>query len=230
MKSKNHIHYTLLVIIIALLSIFLFGCGYSKEDKQIMREYKEQAIKNAKNYIKEKYSIEAKAIEVVCDKFDPSPIPNIFAKPTGKVSIKFRDDEEKEFWVYITGNTVTSEGIDNYQYDTILRSVTEQVDYKLCPIVGKECENITLRYGAFDTLSEGTKPNGMVSEYFNGNNLEAILTDNKAKVIIDYIDVDLSKITPSYVDFDIILMNYRGKASYLDKPSKDYAISLLKKI
>lgn len=60
MKKRKTVCY----IFIAFVMIILAGCGYTKEEKADMKRYEIQGRENAKNYIKEKYGMDAKIREM----------------------------------------------------------------------------------------------------------------------------------------------------------------------
>lgn len=64
------------------------GCGYTLEEKREMKRYEKQGRGNAKNYIREKYGIDAKITEINCEKYSSSPVPDFFPSPTGNVFVK----------------------------------------------------------------------------------------------------------------------------------------------
>lgn len=46
-------------ILLALIMVTVTGCGYTLEEKREMKRYEKQGRENAKNYIREKYGIDA---------------------------------------------------------------------------------------------------------------------------------------------------------------------------
>ena len=51
-------------ILLALIMVTVTGCGYTLEEKREMKRYEKQGRENAKNYIREKYGIDARTLLV----------------------------------------------------------------------------------------------------------------------------------------------------------------------
>ena len=77
-------------ILLALIMVTVTGCGYTLEEKREMKRYEKQGRENAKNYIREKYGIDAKITEINCEKYSSSPVPDFFPSPTGNVFVKMK--------------------------------------------------------------------------------------------------------------------------------------------
>lgn len=157
-------------IIFSLLIVFelicLSGCRYTKEEKDIMEQYKEQAEVNSINYIKEKYNISSEVISSVVELEDTDPIPNITPDPTGNVYVKMKSNS-KEFYVYITGKESSIIGKDNYQYNEIVNDLLNliQKDTNITPY------NYQVIYGFEDSF----KYPGLIDIYYDGTNLYNVI-------------------------------------------------------
>ena len=77
-------------ILLALIMVTVTGCDYTLEEKREMKRYEKQGRENAKNYIREKYGIDAKITEINCEKYSSSPVPDFFPAPTGNVFVKMK--------------------------------------------------------------------------------------------------------------------------------------------
>ncbi len=74
-----------LLILLVLIMVTVTGCGYTLEEKKReMKRYEKQGRENAKNYIREKYGIDAKITEINCEKYSSSPVPDFFPSPHRK--------------------------------------------------------------------------------------------------------------------------------------------------
>ena len=154
--------------LISLILVFscLTGCRYTKEEKDIMKQYKEQAEENAVNYIKEKYNFSSEVISSVAELEDTDPIPNITPDPTGNVYVKMKSNS-KEFYVYITGKESSIIGKDNYQYNEIVNDLLNliQKDTNVAPY------NYQVVYGFEDSF----KYPGLIDIYYDGTNLYNVI-------------------------------------------------------
>lgn len=126
--------YLILILILVLVS----GC-YSKEDKKLAKQYKEQAKINALDYVKEKYGIEAKVKSVKEEVECNNSWKCINSNPSGNVTVKLNYDK-KDFIVFVTGKKKTTNALDNYQFNEIEESLInyfknninlELYDYKI---------------------------------------------------------------------------------------------------
>ena len=106
-----------LVLIIVIIIFFVTGC-YSKEEKELAEEYKKQGEINALNYVKEKYSFNAKVKSVEAE--DYCSIWGCFldSSPNGNVIVKLNANN-RDFYVYVTGKNESTEAIDDYQFKEI---------------------------------------------------------------------------------------------------------------
>ena len=173
---------------IPLITVSLCGCGYTDEEKQTMAEYEKQGEINAVNYIKEKYGFESTVVDVTCKKYsggmDFSP------SPTGNVYVTF-EQEDKSFLVEIPGDEVTSIGFDNYQFEEIKSALAQ----KLYDLTELPLEELFLCCGNFkDTGVMESGKNGLITTYFDGENLAEVLTDTSAALVVSYINQDISLI------------------------------------
>ena len=153
------------LISLALVLSCLTGCGYTKEEKDTMEQYKTQAEENAINYIKEKYNISSEVISSEAELENTDPIPNITPDPTGNVYVKMKSNN-KEFYVYITGKETSIIGKDNYQYNEIVNDLLNliQKDTNVAPY------NYQVVYGFEDSF----KYPGLIDIYYDGNNLHNV--------------------------------------------------------
>ena len=172
--------------ILAIAFVFsITGCGYTREEKIHMGEYEEQGAINASNYITEKYGINATIVDSKCQKVDSGPIPNFSPDATGNVFVTM-EYKDREFMVYISGEEETTKGVDNYQLEEITTSLKVMVE----DLTNFSIEDIYLCYGHLHTMKNNE--NGLVSTYFDGDNLSEVLNDASAAVVIAVINQDIS--------------------------------------
>lgn len=154
------------LISLALVLSCLTGCGYTKEEKDTMEQYKTQAEENAINYIKEKYNISSEIISSEAELENADPIPNITPDPTGNVYVKMKSNN-REFYVYITGKESSIIGKDNYQYNEIVNDLLNliQKDTNIAPY------NYQVIYGFEDSF----KYPGLIDIYYDGTNLYNVI-------------------------------------------------------
>ncbi len=106
-----------LILIIVIITFFITGC-YSKEANELAKRYRKQGKINAINYVKAKYNFNAtvKSVdeEINCD----SIWGCLSSSPNGSVRVKLNANN-KDFYVYVTGEYKSNEAIDDYQFKEI---------------------------------------------------------------------------------------------------------------
>ncbi|MBE5906504.1 MAG: hypothetical protein E7277_06895 [Lachnospiraceae bacterium] len=188
-----------LFLCVGLLCLLLSACGYSREEKALMKHYIQQGSKNAKEYIKEKYGFDADVKK--CEHIYPGsgPVPDFSPMPTGNVYVTMHYDGQT-FTVEISGEKQTTEGYDDYQYDEIVSAFTGNFQ----TVTGLTPTEVLLGFG----LHPGDeKHNGLVSTYFDGNNLQDVLCPEKmghASAVVSLVNGNLSSIS------------YKGASLYQD--------------
>lgn len=208
MKKRKTIGY----ISLAFLVVTLAGCGYTKEEKADMKRYEAQGCENAKDYIKEKYGIDAKVRKVTCEKYNSGPIPDFSPSPTGNVFVTMSDQGE-DFSVFISGESRNADGIDNYQYQEIVGTFTQELE----KITGLSAKSVFICYGEFQTVN--AEKNGMVHDFYNGGNLTEILLGGSARAVASYINqpveqIPVSEITGKTGVSTILFADYESQEAY----------------
>ncbi|MDO4189011.1 MAG: hypothetical protein Q4D29_08455 [Lachnospiraceae bacterium] len=122
--SKLFNYIVLLTVLITML--MLTGCGYTKEEKAMMKKYEDVAKKNAVNYVNEKYGFKAKITGTRVLKVDPGPVPDFFPSPTGMIDVSMTHDGI-DFIVNITGEDVSTDGKDDYQKTEIEEAFAKRI-------------------------------------------------------------------------------------------------------
>ena len=171
------------VISAILISLIVILSGCASLDKNT---YKSQGKKNAVKYIEEKYGFKPSVKNVTAITGNSSPLPFSTASATGYVEVKMKHDG-KIFYVYISGLNKNTDGLDNYQADLIESKLKEEIT-KLLP----DAIQIDTCFGSSYSLSDDWDF-GMVSVYFDGNNLSDVLdsaTLNRAVVSVVNSDID----------------------------------------
>ena len=168
--------YLLLFLIILLIT----GC-YSKEDKKLVKQYKEQGKINAINYVKEKYGFDAKIKSIKAEKKCDEKDGCFLSRPSGNVIVKMNYNK-KTFNVYVTGINESNEATDDYQLDDIKNDIIELLktsinlelyDYKL----NLNSNGIKELYD--NNLNDMSKYIDSIDLYYIGeNNLDSINTTN----------------------------------------------------
>ena len=113
-------------ILLALIMVTVTGCGYTLEEKREMKRYEKQGRENAKNYIREKYGIDARITEINCEKYSSSPVPDFFPSHTGNVFVKMKY-KGADFLVAISGQKKNTDGLDNYQFQEIATAFAQEM-------------------------------------------------------------------------------------------------------
>ena len=166
-------------LILLLIIILLSGC-YSKEDKKLAKQYKEQGKINALAYIKSKYGFDAKVKNVKNEIDCNNSWKCINSNPTGNVIVKMNANN-KDFKVYTTGTKESTEATDDYQLEEIKNGFIdffksninlELYDYK----IKLNAESVKELYN--NNLNDMSKYIDNIELYYIGNNLEIINTNN----------------------------------------------------
>lgn len=121
------------------LMLFLYGCGYSGEEKQRMKNIEKLGRENAVNYVEEKYGFTPETDQVlICTNHeDKDPLP----WANGYVLVSMRHGD-KDFKVHISGEKPTLEGEDDYQHELIMEDAREYLEGML----GYEVYDIYMEY------------------------------------------------------------------------------------
>lgn len=214
--NKNFLfHKKIIILIITIISVVLVGCGYTREEKERMEEYKKQAEQNAIAYIEEKYNFTPSIESLNCDFIDPSPIPDFTPSPSGDVYVNANDGSQS-FSIYITGIKQSTSGKDDYQADAIKRDIEAYFDN----IIKIDKKSISVHYGKYRTLDD------KISEYYDQTNLPEIIKEYNFKIILEYIDETFDQLDDMWTDpsvkesveiledMDIMLISYRDDQAY----------------
>ena len=203
----------LFVCCLLLFLLFLLtGCGYTKEEKSLIKQYKEQGKENSINYIKEKYGMNAKVKSVtVCSK-EYSLFPDSFSEPSETVQVKMNANG-KNFYVYITAKEESTEGQDNYQFEEIKKDLVDSINNLVqIPVYKYEISGAKSIMNTEGLLDK--------NEYYDGNNLGTIAGKLGINLFMHYIgDVDFSNIDFSSIsditnNIILMLINYDSKSDY----------------
>ncbi len=142
--------------------VTLNGC-LSKEEKEEARRYEKQAKKNAVEYIKDKYDIEAEAIS---SKYNRT---GLFGDAVSTyVDVKMEYDDKK-FDVYVAGDKAwdqldedyKKDCCDNYQYEDIYDDLKKYIEDE----TDIDMEEFSIRYNS----TESSDVEHMTSVYYDGN-------------------------------------------------------------
>lgn len=199
-------------ILLALIMVTVTGCGYTLEEKREMKRYEKQGRENAKNYIREKYGIDAKITEINCEKYSSSPVPDFFPSPTGNVFVKMKY-KGADFLVAISGQKKNTDGLDNYQFQEIATAFAQE----MYNITGLHAESAYVCYGEYGTVKD--EKNGMIHTFYDGENLAEVLQKESARAVVSYINQDVEQIPVSQISQKtgvdtILLTDYESREAY----------------
>ena len=199
-------------ILLALIMVTVTGCGYTLEEKREMKRYEKQGRENAKNYIREKYGIDAKITEINCEKYSSSPVPDFFPSPTGNVFVKMKY-KGAEFFVAISGQKKNTDGLDNYQFQEIATAFAQE----MYNITGLHAESAYVCYGEYGTVKD--EKNGMIHTFYDGENLAEVLQKESARAVVSYANQDVEQIPVSQISQKtgvdtILLTDYESREAY----------------
>lgn len=199
-------------ILLALIMVTVTGCGYALEEKREMKRYEKQGRENAKNYIREKYGIDAKITEINCEKYSSSPVPDFFPSPTGNVFVKMKY-KGADFLVAISGQKKNTDGLDNYQFQEIATAFAQE----MYNITGLHAESAYVCYGEYGTVKD--EKNGMIHTFYDGENLAEVLQKESARAVVSYANQDVEQIPVSQISQKtgvdtILLTDYESREAY----------------
>ena len=199
-------------IFLALIMVTVTGCGYTLEEKREMKRYEKQGRENAKNYIREKYGIDAKITEINCEKYSSSPVPDFFPSPTGNVFVKMKY-KGADFLVAISGQKKNTDGLDNYQFQEIATAFAQE----MYNITGLHAESAYVCYGEYGTVKD--EKNGMIHTFYEGENLAEVLQKESARAVVSYANQDVEQIPVSQISQKtgvdtILLTDYESREAY----------------
>lgn len=199
-------------IFLALIMVTVTGCDYTLEEKREMKRYEKQGRENAKNYIREKYGIDAKITEINCEKYSSSPVPDFFPAPTGNVFVKMKY-KGADFLVAISGQKKNTDGLDNYQFQEIATAFAQE----MYNITGLHAESAYVCYGEYGTVKD--EKNGMIHTFYDGENLAEVLQKESARAVVSYANQDVEQIPVSQISQKtgvdtILLTDYESREAY----------------
>lgn len=199
-------------ILLALIMVTVTGCGYTLEEKREMKRYEKQGRENAKNYIREKYGIDAKITEINCEKYSSSPVPDFLPSPTGNVFVKMKY-KGADFLVAISGQKKNTDGLDNYQFQEIATAFAQE----MYNITGLHAESAYVCYGEYGTVKD--EKNGMIHTFYDGENLAEVLQKESARAVVSYANQDVEQIPVSQISQKtgvdtILLTDYESREAY----------------
>ena len=208
MGKRKAVYWILLALIMATVT----GCGYTLEEKREMKRYEKQGRENAKNYIREKYGIDAKITEINCEKYSSSPVPDFFPSPTGNVFVKMKY-KGADFLVAISGQKKNTDGLDNYQFQEIATAFAQE----MYNITGFHAESAYVCYGEYGTVKD--EKNGMIHTFYDGENLAEVLQKESARAVVSYANQDVEQIPVSQISQKtgvdtILLTDYESREAY----------------
>lgn len=203
------------ILCLTVLLFCLTGCFVSSEEKQKRQVYYDQAKENTISYIQKKYGFIPEVGTTKCA-FDNSD--NFSSNCTGMILVNAKYND-KWFEVLIDGTNYTESGVDNYQYEQISREIVDLItsDY------GSPYK-YQLYYGYYNK--------GLVSQYYDGNNLSDVMRDNYLRLVAEYIDYDFSEVNKESLKLSkysifhrLYIVNYKSLNTYKKVNNHNYNIT-----
>lgn len=205
-----------IVILILVMTFMLTGCDNS--------QYKSLGRKNAVQYIEDKYGFKPSVKNVISQKYNGSPLPFSSSSETGYVYVEMKH-EDKTFYVFISGTSENTDGIDNYQIRDIENAINEKVQDMVPNIISIDYCIGTQKVSPEDSYY------GMVPLKYDGCNLNEVLDAAQLKrIIVSVADSDLSELTDKVIretfgsDTDILFVNYKSVEDYHKADNTTYGL------
>lgn len=199
-------------ILLALIMVTVTGCGYTLEEKREMKRYEKQGRENAKNYIREKYGIDAKITEINCEKYSSSPVPDFFPSPTGNVFVKMKY-KGADFLVAISGQKRIRTGLITISFRRLPQHL-----HKKC-ITSQDFTQRVPMYVMVSMERIKDEKNGMIHTFYDGENLAEVLQKESARAVVSYANRDVEQIPVSQISQKtgvdtILLTDYESREAY----------------
>lgn len=208
------------IIVVLLASGFIFGgCGASQKTN-----YKSQSKKNALEYIENKYGFKPTVKSVKLQTYNGSPIPFGSSSETGYAYVMM-EHENKTFYVFISGTSSNTDGVDNYQVDVIEDAIEKKLNEMVDNI-------IHIDYCIGTSKEDSSDPYyGMIPLKYDGNNLNEVLESAQLKrIVVSLAESDLSVLTEEMINevfgskTDILFVNYKSVEDYQKAENTTYGL------
>lgn len=213
----------------------VWGCGYSREEKQRMEEIARLGEENAENYVMEKYGFapEIEDVELCMEQGDGDPLP----WANGYVLAQVRQGDQT-FKVHISGEEPLADGRDDFQRELIIKEGREFFE----SLLGYAVYDVYLEYGEeYGGTRDGRNgdghdgsrfpschEDGMLGELYEAGTFEAFVREHPMNVRIDdCTDRDLTMLgeeNPGAAEFfgkcaadcgmKAILISYKSREDY----------------
>lgn len=180
MIYKKH---TNLVWMVLFMCICLTGCMRDEENEQDATKWREQAEELAIKHIEEKYGFTPEVVDSKSNNND-SVVPPIKYIPETVVTLEYKDET---FIVVADGSVTTTEKvIDNYQAEEIRNAFQEY----LCEYFQVPVYDVYIEAGHCVTIpgKEFNMQYNFFHEYYDGTNLEELLTKHALRAYVKIID------------------------------------------
>ena len=170
------------VMVAFSFALLMVGCGYTKEEKQLMATYEKNAKTNAVNYVEAKYGFTPKVVGTTVLKVDSGPVPDFTPAPSGRVNVSMKNGDH-EFTVNISGEELNTDGKDDYQKFEIADAFKDRLSKELAINIA----DIDIRY----------TDDSCIEPYFT--DVDSFLVDVGSQNIISIIVKTLDDISESTV-------------------------------
>ncbi len=205
MKLRNRI-----LILLCASPVLFCGCD-DAEQKKLNKQWVQTAEQNAKDYILQKYGIDA---EVTDTKQERRPMW-IGSEPlsTVLVNMKYQD---RAFKVYIDGSQPNHEGLDSYQKEDLEAFIQEQCEALLPGVHSAVLESTELN----SNLSKEESDN-LYSGYFDGTNIQDFLNSLQSTITVQYVSTDLTPLETRQEDLKPFFQNEKNKIQFISYRSEE---------
>ena len=191
-------HRSYLILPALCSAMLLLTSCYNKEQRALNAQWEAQGSENAVRYIQKKYGFSAAVKSAEIDEchgiYNPQATSDI---------IVGMSHENRDFTVYITGESVSDSGCDDYQAAEIEQALSEKINEERN---GLQQLDLLPVYDS-SRLYHPAAP--LYSDYFDGTNLSAVLASGITGFNAFYLQSDLSN-AEDFADLDDFCSNECG--------------------
>lgn len=193
------------------LTLLLSACGYSREEKQRMKNIEKLGRENAVNYVKEKYGFtpETDKVQICTSREDGDPLP----WANGYVLVSMRDGD-KDFKVHISGEKHTLEAEDDYQHDLIMEDAREYLE----DMLGYEIYDIYMEYKEGKDSASECHEGYFLEDFYEAGSFEKLLKRCEVNLRID------DCINQDFTDWK---KEHEGTAAWFENCANEYDVKAI---
>ena len=198
-----------------MIMIFCLLAGCSNSERKLIK----QGNSNALAYIEGKYGFTPKIIKTESIKESNDLIgPDLNPADSGDVRV-FMEYGGRNFEVQITGETVSSEGCDDYQYEEIVQAVKEALSKKLEIVPhGLTVDYGDIYYSDYDSYGRAHGKH-LINSFYDGSSVKKIfenIRDGGCRANIGVItsgagmsDINSEDISAVFGDIRLVFYNFK---------------------